>query len=365
VNSASFRVEVTEQDARRFAELSGDWNPLHTDASYASQTAYRRPILHGAFSAGLFSRLAGMHIPGRDCLLHNLRLRFIHPILPPASLVVTGSLAGEGAGLGRVEVTIVDATTGSRYVEGSYEFSRHEVQAQTERGGAVAESPTADTDAPILITGATGGLGRAVLKRLGGRAIGISRSEQPGMLHVPHLEQIRDDVTLPRVGGIVHCAWPAPGNERLTDLPNIESAVEFNLAAPLRQAIALAQFLRERGTEGSMLVLVGSTASRPGRHNYRMPLYTLSKALVPELTRVLATELAHVNRRCSALTFDVIDGGMNQRMSASARIAHEDRVPAGMLPSLDEAAAQVQWVLDNASFLISGGNIEVTGAAIP
>ena len=62
--------------------------------------------------------------------------------------------------------------------------------------------------------------------------------------------------------------------------------------APLREAIELAQLLKKRGTADSMLVLIGSTAAEPGRHNYRMPLYTLSKSLVPTLCRVLATELA-------------------------------------------------------------------------
>src|SRR5215211_86917 len=45
-----------------FANVSGDWNPLHTDPGHAARTAYRRPVLHGAFSAGLLSRLAGMYL---------------------------------------------------------------------------------------------------------------------------------------------------------------------------------------------------------------------------------------------------------------------------------------------------------------
>src|SRR5439155_363366 len=70
VTEASFEVVIGQEHVRTFAELSGDWNPLHTDAAYAATTQYGRPILHGAFSAGLVSRMAGMHIPGTDCLLH-------------------------------------------------------------------------------------------------------------------------------------------------------------------------------------------------------------------------------------------------------------------------------------------------------
>jgi len=120
-----------------------------------------------------------------------------------------------------------------------------------------------------------------------------------------------------------------------------------------------------RGTKNAMLVFVGSSAALPGRHNYRSPLYSLSKALIPELTRILALELAPSNKRCAAVTYDVIDGGMNKRLSPSARVAHADRVPSGLLPTMDEAAAQIEWVMDNASSLVSGATITLTGAAAP
>ena len=366
MTSASFQVGVTTDDAIAFATLSGDWNPLHTDAEHAARTAYRRPVLHGAFSAALISRMAGMYLPGADCLLHGMRLRFVAPIVPPATLVVSGRQLSESSALGRVDVTISDAATGTRYVDGVYEFSRHHVLAPDTTADTEEELSSSDrgADAPILVTGATGGLGRAVLARLGTRARGVSRTAQPGMVTVPSLEHLADVID-GAIGGIVHCAWPSPDNERLTALPNIESALEHNLVEPLRQVIALSQLLAKRGTDNSMIVLVGSTAAAPGRHNYRMPLYSLSKALIPELSRILATELASSNKRCAAITYDVIDGGMNQRLSPSARLAHADRAPSGMLPSTDDAAAQIEWVLNNASFLVSGATFALTGSAAP
>src|SRR3989442_1010704 len=186
----------------------------------------------------------------------------------------------------------------------------------------------------------------------------------PDMLAAGSLEQLAGLVRTP-IAGIVHCAWPAPDNERLTSLANIDSAFEHNLGAPLRQVIALAQLLAARGTDDAILVLVGSSAALPGRHNYKSPLYSLSKALIPELTRILATGLASSNKRCAAVTYDVIDGGMNKRLSPSARVAHTDRMPSGVLPTMSEAAAQIEWVLDNASFLVSGATIALTGAAAP
>ena len=361
---AGFKVSVSPADATAFAELSGDWNPLHTDPAHAARTTYRRPVLHGAFSAGLVSRLAGMHLPGTMCLLHSMHLRFIRPIIPPVDLAVEGSLQTAEGLSGRVEVTISDAVTGSRYVEGGYEFSLHETESLSARPSAPNAAPEA-TDAGVLVTGASGGLGRAVCARLGARAIGVSRSPYKDSIVAPDLAELGEAIGERQIGAIVHCAWPPPDNQRLIRLGNIRGAVEHNIAGPLRDVVSLAQLLHARGTDDAALILVGSTAADPGRHNYRMPLYTLSKALVGMLSRVLSVELADTTHRCIAVRFDVLDGGMNKQLSPAIRAMHADRAPSGRLPTMDEAAEQIAWVLDNRSFLISGSTIDLTGSAIP
>jgi 3-hydroxybutyryl-CoA dehydratase len=362
VSSASFRVEVSEADAEAFARLSGDWNPLHTDADHAARTPYGRRVLHGAFSAGLISRLAGMHLPGADCLLHGMRLRFLAPILVPATLQVTGRVTSESPAQGRVEATVADAASGVAYVDASYEFGRYQVVASAEGRRARASASSDHGTASILVTGATGGLGSALLQCLGAAAQGVSRGMAPGMLPEPTLAEALGGR---RIAGIVHCGWPAPDNERLVDLTSAQQAVDHHLGGPLREVIGLARLLVEHGTKNALLVLIGSTAASPGRHNYRMPLYSLGKTLVPELARILAVELAPAGMRCAAVVFDVLDGGMNQQMSPRARLAHADRAPSGRLPTPDEAALQIAWLLRNESFLVSGATLTLSGGALP
>ena len=56
---------VTEADIVNFAMLSGDWNPLHTDAEAARETPYGERIAHGllvlSMATGLAERLGFMH----------------------------------------------------------------------------------------------------------------------------------------------------------------------------------------------------------------------------------------------------------------------------------------------------------------
>lgn len=55
---------VTEADIVAFAGLSGDFNPLHTDAEWvAANTDYERPIAHGLL---VLAASSGLRTPGID-----------------------------------------------------------------------------------------------------------------------------------------------------------------------------------------------------------------------------------------------------------------------------------------------------------
>jgi len=363
LNEKIFEVEVGLDSALAFAELSGDWNPLHTDEAYAAKTSFKRPVLHGAYAAGLVSRMAGMCLPGTECLLHNMRLNFLSPIVPPAVLEVTGAVISETATGGNVDVRISDKVDGRLYVSASYNYGFHKKTspALAKRKSRKAKS---DNDQPvILVTGASGGLGSALVEMLDCPVLGVSRSEVPGLLHAADLEDIDSVFPDRKIAGIVHCAWPTPDNDRLCNAK--AASVDYQIASPLRQSLALARLLVKYGQQGAPLVLVGSSYAEPGRHAWRYPLYSLGKSMLPTLTHILATEMAYDERRCFCISFDVIDGGMQGEMSERSRVAHADRNPFGVVPSLENAASQIVWALDNSDTMITGAHLSLTGSALP
>lgn len=48
---------VTEADVVMFAGISGDYNPLHTDASFAAKTPFGQRIAHGMLAASISTGL--------------------------------------------------------------------------------------------------------------------------------------------------------------------------------------------------------------------------------------------------------------------------------------------------------------------
>lgn len=71
---------VTDDDVRKFAEVSGDWNPLHFDDDYASRTIFKRRIAHGLLSLAKFSGIFGMDLPGLGTLWEAQEVRFVGPV---------------------------------------------------------------------------------------------------------------------------------------------------------------------------------------------------------------------------------------------------------------------------------------------
>jgi acyl dehydratase len=76
----SHDFRFTQDDVNRFAEVTGDKNPVHLDAEYAAKTMFRRPIMHGMLSASLFSKVFGTLFPGEGTIYLKQTLNFLKPM---------------------------------------------------------------------------------------------------------------------------------------------------------------------------------------------------------------------------------------------------------------------------------------------
>ena len=63
--------QITDADVEKFAEISGDWNPIHFDEEYAKNTIFKKRIAHGMVSLAKFSGIFGMDLPGLARLIHQ------------------------------------------------------------------------------------------------------------------------------------------------------------------------------------------------------------------------------------------------------------------------------------------------------
>jgi len=70
----------TKEDVIKFAEVSGDKNPIHLDDEYAAKTIFKRRIVHGFLGASIFSKVFGMLFPGEGSIYLSQNLKFMAPM---------------------------------------------------------------------------------------------------------------------------------------------------------------------------------------------------------------------------------------------------------------------------------------------
>jgi len=76
----TFTKTFTEDDVRRFIEITGDVNPLHVDESFAASTKFGRRVLHGMLTASILSTMVGMLLPGTGAIYRSQTITFLRPV---------------------------------------------------------------------------------------------------------------------------------------------------------------------------------------------------------------------------------------------------------------------------------------------
>ena len=92
-DTASLSKTVTEADIVNFAGVTGDSNPVHVDAEYASDSMFGERIAHGMLAAGYISAVLGMQLPGPNTLYLGQTLEFKLPVKIGDTVTVTVTVA--------------------------------------------------------------------------------------------------------------------------------------------------------------------------------------------------------------------------------------------------------------------------------
>jgi len=107
---------VTEADIVAFCGLSGDFNELHSNAEYAKQTLFGKPIAHGLLGLAMASGLAGRlgFLEGTAQAFMGLDWKFKNPIFAGdtihvcATVVQTRAVQRLGGGVVALDIRVLN-----------------------------------------------------------------------------------------------------------------------------------------------------------------------------------------------------------------------------------------------------------------
>jgi 3-hydroxybutyryl-CoA dehydratase len=76
----SVQKEVTDELIRKFADVSGDYNPIHLDEEFAAKTRFGKRIAHGMLGASFISAVLGYKLSEQKVVYLSQTLKFVAPV---------------------------------------------------------------------------------------------------------------------------------------------------------------------------------------------------------------------------------------------------------------------------------------------
>jgi 3-hydroxybutyryl-CoA dehydratase len=119
-HKATFTRAISAEDIEKFAEATGDSNPVHLDPAWAARTRFKAPIAHGILSAGVVSAALGTQLaPGSVVIYLSQNLRFRAPVKPGDTLTATCTATSVDVERSRVALdTVVTNQDGTEVLVG-------------------------------------------------------------------------------------------------------------------------------------------------------------------------------------------------------------------------------------------------------
>jgi len=88
-DSASLIRTLSHKDIEVFAIMSGDVNPAHVDAEFASSDIFHKIVAHGMWGGSLISTVLGTQLPGPGTIYVDQSLHFLRPVGLGDTIAVT------------------------------------------------------------------------------------------------------------------------------------------------------------------------------------------------------------------------------------------------------------------------------------
>jgi NAD(P)-dependent dehydrogenase (short-subunit alcohol dehydrogenase family) len=242
-------------------------------------------------------------------------------------------------------------------------------------------------DRLCLVTGSTGGIGLATARLLveeGARVVTCGRGEAPGVGEALH---VRADLSAPgegervvaeagRLDVLVNNVGYAEQRDFLSLADEVwDEAWQLNVMSYLRAIRAAVPGMRERG--GGVIVNVSSTAGK--RPSTGMPEYSVTKAAVLSLSRLVADLYAGDGIRCNAIAPGPTatqawlgEGGLADQQAAKSGKSRDEVLeavgrgrPLGRLAEPEEIAAVIAFLCSDRASYVTGAAWSADGGTVP
>jgi len=377
--TASWSHVILGSEVDRFAELSGDVNPLHLEDSYARSQGFRGRVVHGMLLSAWLSRVLGILLPGPGVLWLSQNTRFAQPAYVGDEITVT------------VEVTHVSPALRSLVLKTTITNQRQEKlmtgEAKTMMLGQAVQVPF--TEMVAVVTGGSRGIGAAVATALGAQgakvvvnyhssreaadevvaAIGAAGGQAVAAgadVGDPDAAASLADVSVEafgRVDVVVNNATPPIVRKPFEELAwdEVDAYWRTYVAGPFALAQKVLPGMKERGFGRFVHLLTTAMWGTPPANTSG---YVAAKSALWGMAKGMAVELAPFGITVNAVSPSAVMTDQWSAESETRRRAMALAVPARRLAAPEEVAATVMFLLGEQGAYLTGANLPVAGGEV-
>lgn len=77
---ATRSLSLTANHVRMFAEMTGDYNPLHFDEAFVAKTRFKKLVVQGGLTTGILNALVATDMPGPGTVFLSQNWKFVAPV---------------------------------------------------------------------------------------------------------------------------------------------------------------------------------------------------------------------------------------------------------------------------------------------
>lgn len=376
----SFKHLVTVDEVDSFAQLTGDYNPVHIDPEFAKLTNFGKRVVHGMLTSSFISTIIGMRIPGPGSLWLSQTINFVNPTYIGDVIEIKATVTKISISTRTITLAIVILNqNGLKLVEGDSVVRMLDVNKTKKRN--------MDSDQKIvLITGGSRGIGASTALKLADEGYFVvinyvnGKEDAEKLVNEINADEIRSiaiqadvsnssevDTLFTQVESqigpilyLVHCAAPIPIPQTFEELTweTFQSNIDVQLKGAFNCTKRAIPKMLERNN-GS-IVHLGSIFT-DGTPPVQQSAYITAKAALNSLTHSLAVEYGPKGIRFNSVNPGMTKTQMISKIPDKVKMLTKMNTPLRNLAEPTDIANSIAFLLSPQAAHITGETLRVCG----
>lgn len=377
--------KITSEDVNKFAELTGDCNPLHVNKDFAKQTSFKDIVAHGLLGAAYISTVIGTRMPGPGALWVSQNFDFLRPVRLGDVLYITAEVLKKNE---RERLLTLDTRIKNQNDE-LVLSGRGDVIVLEVTGPNREENRQSSGKKVALVTGGAGDIGSAICLKLAedGHFVivhynsdektaseTVQRINKKGeLLAIKYPADVSSNADIALLiaeadrvfGGIdilINNASPPISPKSFDNLA--WGDVQKHLDVQVKGALALSQAIAPsmKAKRWGRIINVTSQVAE-GSPVDSWTAYAIAKSALKTLSNYMAAELGPFGITSNCVAPGMCDTQLIGNLSEKTRLIIAGQNPLRRLAQPEDVSATVAFLASDSANYITGQTIKVNGGS--